>query len=83
MVLDDPGERLALTGVVSDFQRRKVDVGPRCRGNRLSQPYQVSAMVVRKRLNQDAIDEAEDGGVGADAERQGGDDRGGESGTAP
>jgi hypothetical protein len=43
-----------------------------CRGRRMPDPHEPRGIGIRQRLEQDRVDDAEDGGVGADAESQDG-----------
>ena len=65
MVLDDGVERGGGALDVVDVEQREAGVVDA--GARLAQQQQVLAASVGQRLQDDGVDDAEDGGVGADA----------------
>ncbi len=77
MELDEAVEAGQLRAVVVELLDRDAEVRLVGRRRRLLDEHQPIAVLVGQRLEQHAVDDAEDGGVGADpeAERQNGEQR--------
>ena len=71
VILDEAVQRLQLVAVVDDLLDRERNVLGAGAGCLLAREHQLVPVAVGQRLQQHAVDNAEDRGVGADAERQG------------
>ena len=82
-IFRDSGQRFGTIAQIAHFGNGEGDVGARRSIHRVSQVDQPISVAVRQRLEEHAADHAEDGRVGADAERQSDHDDGGERGSVP
>src|SRR5215472_13218674 len=82
-----PGiERHVLKAVGLRFPVKEIRAGKRVvtgRGFSFEEPHELAGIVKRKRAQQDCVNDAEDGGVSADAEGQGDNCHGGEPASFP